>query len=64
MAVDPIEALKHQLARDKAEREALPARVAKFRSRHKVSDEQCLAMIRALKEGRAKTLEEAFQLTR
>lgn len=62
--MDPIEALKHQLARDQAERANLPSKVTAFRQRHKVTDEECLAMIQALGEGRATTIEEAYRLAK
>ena len=61
MADDPISAMNEELARRKAKR---TADVLAFRKTHKVTDEQVIAMIHALAEGRATTLEEAWELVR
>jgi hypothetical protein len=64
MPKDPItDRLRAELGRREKERADLASNVVAFRKRHKITDEQCAAMIRALGEGKAQTLEEAFTLT-
>lgn len=44
-------------------RHELGRRVSWFRQEHRVTDARCAAMIRALRDGRAYSIEEAFRVT-
>lgn len=61
---DPMSLMRDELARLEQQRDGLLKKVTAFRRRHSVTDEQCKAMIEALAQGRAKTIEEAYRLTR
>jgi hypothetical protein len=65
MPKDPIaDRLRAELARREKERADLAGNVVAFRKRHKITDERCAAMIKALADGRAKTLQEAYEVTK